>query len=202
MGPRGAHPKGLGAPTPAIGNLQTPALDSPCSPPPPGPLGAPPVIQAGEGAGPSEPPRTFDGPRPKALGPTFPLLSALSSACPSARCTSSRSGLPDSWGLTRPLAGLLRGPIQGAWRPNAGDWEAPNPSTGLTLQPTATWAVGAPPVIQGGRTGRALRVPGELRRPRAPKHLGPRSISPAPSPPPHPPLATPPVDPACRRPEG
>ena len=66
--------------------------------------------------------RLSKAPCAKTLVPTLPLLNARSSACPSARCTSSRWGLPASWGLTLTLVGLLRGPSQGVWRPNVGDW--------------------------------------------------------------------------------
>ena len=67
--PEGPHPRGLAPQRQGLGTRDR-APDFTRSPPPPGPLGAPPVIQAGEGAGPSEPLPTFDGPpAPKRLGP-------------------------------------------------------------------------------------------------------------------------------------
>ena len=52
-------------------------------------------------------------------------------------------------------------------------------------------------VIQGRRTGRALRAPGDFRRPPAPKRLGPCSRSPAASPRSALPLGAQLVDRAC-----
>ena len=63
---------------PGILDVLAPGQDSPCSHPPPGPLGAPPVIQAGEGAGSYKPLTTCEGrPSAKTCGPTVPLASSL-----------------------------------------------------------------------------------------------------------------------------
>ena len=138
----GRHPRGPsqgpGAATLGIGDPRAPLLDSHCRPPPPGPLGAPPVIQGGRTGRASEPPATFEGPPPRAkmLGPTLLLSRALTSARPSARCTAGGSGLPASWGLTLTLGRPSRGPSEGAWRRNDGHWEPPKPSAGLTLPPS------------------------------------------------------------------
>ena len=67
-----------------------------------------------------------------------PLASSVPSAHPTLRHTARGLGLTGSWGLTQTLGGSPRGPSKGAWRPNAGDWEPPKPSAGLTLQPPAT----------------------------------------------------------------
>ena len=68
-------------------------------------------------------------------GPTLPLASGLTSARPSAHRTASGLGLPASLGPTLTLALPLRGPSQGAWRRNAGDWGPPSPCAGLNLPP-------------------------------------------------------------------
>ena len=60
--------------------------------------------------------------------------------------------------------------------------------------------IGAPPIIQGGRTGRALRARSNIRKSRAINPLGPCSPSPEPSPQPAPPLAAHPLARACRPP--
>ena len=60
--------------------------------------------------------------------------------------------------------------------------------------------IGAPPNIQGGRTGRALRAQSNIRKSHAINPLGPCSPSPEPSPQPAPPLAAQPLARACRPP--
>ena len=105
------------------------------------------------------------GPCPKALGPTFPLVSALTSTRPSARNTAAGSDLPASWGLTLTLGRFPRGPSQGALRRHARDPGRPSPRAGLTLQPPATRAARSAAGHSGGRRGRVLQAPDDLRRP-------------------------------------
>ena len=142
----------------------------------------------GERAGPSKPPATFEGPTSQTLGPMLLLTSALTSAHVPARGTAGGSGLPASWGLTLTLGRYTRGPPKG---PGNATWGLGTPEPQHRTQhatPPPPWLLGAQLVIQGRRTGRALRAPSDIRRPLAPKRLGPCSSSPAPSP--RPPLCT------------
>ena len=101
---------------------------------------------------------------------------------------------PHSWqigpagflGLAITLCRSPRGPSQGAWSSNAGDW---GPLIHHRTQPAAPpppGALVAPPVIQGGRKGTALRGFNDLQKPtsqnawadapaRQRPHLGPPS---------------------------
>ena len=196
--PKGLLPRGLAPQCQGLGT-PAPALDSPSAPPPPGPLLAPLVIQGGRMCRAHRAPGAFRRPPRQTLGPPLPLLNALSSACPSARCTSSRSGLQASWGLTLTLGGLLRGPSQGAWRPNAWDW---GPETQRWTHP--------PPHRHPGRYWRRLssgrqngQGPRSPQRPwKAPgaKMFGPRLLLASALTPPAPPLAAQPAFRACRHP--
>ena len=88
----------------------------------PGPSGHRQSFRVGEQEGPSKPPVTFQGPCNKTLGPTLHLPSALTSARLSLPCTSLCSNQQASWGLALSLGWPQRGPSQGAWHRNAGDW--------------------------------------------------------------------------------
>ena len=192
---RGLEPQclGLGTPEPQRRTHRVTA-------PPPGPLGAPPVIQGGRtGRALQSPGDLRRQPAPKCLGPRS------RSPTPSPRpplCS------PHSWqiGLNRLLGdnsnprSAPEGISQGAWLPNARDWDPQAPAPDSHGRCDATGLLGVPPVFQGGRTGKPFRAPRDLRRTPAPKRLGPRSRSPAPSPRPAPPLVAQPVDWACRPP--
>ena len=115
--PRGLAPQcqGLGTPEPQRGT-------HPAAPPPPKPLGAPPVIQGGrKGRALRAAPDLRRHPHKQAWAiaqaPQRPHLS------PTLREPHSRgSGLLASWRLTLTLGQPQRDPSQGAWRCNAGDW--------------------------------------------------------------------------------
>ena len=96
---------------------------------------APPINQAGERAGPSEPPSTFECPLCQNPWATLPLPSAFTLARPPTSHRAFGSGLPASWWLTVTLVQPLRGRSQGAWCPKAGDWRHTNPNARLTLKP-------------------------------------------------------------------
>ena len=194
--------KGLGAPTLGIGNLRTPALDSPCSPPPPGPLGAPPVIQARERVGPSEPLASFEGRQRQntwAHAPTHqrPPLGPP----PPPRHTAHGSCLPASSGLILTLGRPPRGSSQGAWHRNARDW-GPPPQRWTHppphRHPGLYWRRWS---FRAGECAGHTEPLAHFEGPRA-KLLGPRSHSSTPSARPAPPLAAHPADRACRPPGG
>ena len=159
---------------PAIEDPRAPAPSSPCRPA---------ATRATSGTAGHSGPENGQGPPSllgpskapgaKTLGPTLPLVSAITSARPSARHTAGGSCLPASLGLTLTLGRSPRGTSQLVWRSNTGDWGPRSPSAGITLLPRRHPALGAPPVIQGGSTGRALRAPEDLRRPPRAKTLGP-----------------------------
>ena len=94
--PKGPFLRGLVPPTPGIGKSEPQRWTIPAAPPPPRPLGAPPVIQGGRKGRALRTPVTFKGPRSKALGPTLLLASALTSTRPSAHRIAGGSGLPAS----------------------------------------------------------------------------------------------------------
>ena len=132
--PRWTYTNGPVASTLGIGDPRFPGPDSHCHQAATRAHWAPPLIQVVRKG------RALlahgDLPRPpgdKALGPTLPLLSALTSAHPSIHCTAIRSFLPASWGLTLTLTlGLpWRGPSQGAGADilGLGDPQAPVPDS-------------------------------------------------------------------------
>ena len=112
-------------------------------------------------------------PRAKILGPcnTFPAPSprptALHTAQPSAKVCGPPGANPNP--RSPPLGALPKGP--GAAKLGYGDCQARVPDS--PCHQATTWANRAPPLIQDGRKGRALRTPGNIRRPRA-KTLGPK----------------------------
>ena len=68
-----------------------------------------------------------------------------------------------------------RVPSKGARCRNAGDWGLPSPVPDSLCRQAATWVNRDPATHSGGRKGRALRAPGNIRRHSMPKPLGPRS---------------------------
>ena len=108
------------------------------------------------------PGRPSKAPRAKTLGPTILLACALTSACPSARCTDGGSELPASRGLTLTLGWPPESPSQEAGLATQG-LGTPEPELQTQLAaPPPPGPLGAPPVIQGGRTGRSLQAPGDF----------------------------------------
>ena len=160
-------------------------------------------FRAGEQAGPSEPPATFEGPprqndwahdharqRPH-LGP--PLCSPHSWRIGPARLLGAnpKPRLVPEYSFRRSLAPQRRG------------METPESQhRSHPAAPLPPGPLGLPPVIHGGRPGRALQAPSDLRRPPMPKRLGPCSRSPAPSPRPTCPLTAQLADRAYRPPGG
>ena len=167
---------GPGATTPGIADPKPQRRTHRDAPPPPGLLGAPSVIQ---GVRTGRALRAIDNlrrpPSTKRLGP----------------CSRSPAHSPQPAPPLAPQVGTRPAGLLGA-NPNprsAPKWHIP---WGLALQ---RWGLGtpepqcwthpaallppglleAPLVIQHGRTGRALRGPGEISRPPTPKRLGPRS---------------------------
>ena len=103
--------------------------------------------------------RTSKAPRPKTLGPTLPLASALTSARSSARRAAGRAGMLASWGQTltlgRPSRGLFKGP--GAATPGIGDPRVPAPDSPCC--PTATWATKGAASHSGQKNGQGPLSP-------------------------------------------
>ena len=141
------------------------------------------------GQGPSEPQATFERPLTKTLGPMLPLASTLTSARHSPHRTASLLGLPASFELTLTLGQPLRDPSQvpGAATPGIGDPRAPAPDS--PCRSATTVAARGAAGHSGRENGQGPRAPGNLQRSPAPKRLGPRSRSSAPSP--RPPLRSP-----------
>ena len=94
--PEGPIPRGLALQRRGLGIPEPQCGTPPIAPPAMEPLGAPLVIQPGEGAGPSKPWQHSKAQGAKMLVPTLPLASALTLARPSAHHTVGRSGLPAS----------------------------------------------------------------------------------------------------------
>ena len=98
------------------------------------------------------------------LGPTLPRASDLTLAHPSIRRRAGGSSLPASWGLTLTLGRPPRGPSQRDCRrtPGIGDLRVAtldSPFGPAPPRPAHTRAARVPPIIQGGRMGRALPAP-------------------------------------------
>ena len=98
--PKGPFPRGLALQSWVLGTAKPERQTHPVSRPPHGCIRAPPLIQDGRRAEPSETPGTFEGTRAKTLVPVLPLHSALSSAHLTAHHRAFGSVLLASWGLT------------------------------------------------------------------------------------------------------
>ena len=163
-----------------IGDPRAPALDTlPAASCHPCPSGRCQSFRAGEWAGSSKPPATFEGPGGKTLGPTLPLPSALTSARPSAHRTAVGTGL---LGTNPKARSDPEGPFLRSLAPQS--WGLGTPEPQHQTHPAARPPPGpirAPPIIQSRRTGRPSEPPVNSKDP-APKPWGPCSTSPAPSP--------------------
>ena len=114
---------------------------------------------AGERAGPSEPPVTFEGPPSQNVGAHAPTRQRPHLGSP---LHSPQSRWIEAAGLlgANPNPRLApEGPLPKGLPRNARDWGPPSRNAGLTLPPRQHRAARAPPIIQGGRTGRALPAP-------------------------------------------
>ena len=170
--PEGPLPRGLAPPSLGLGP-QAPSPDSPCLPA---------ATRATRGAAGHSGRKNGQGPlshwrlskalRAKTLVPTLPLPSALTSARPSAPCTEGGSGLPVLCGLTLTLGWPSRVPPKdsGAYMPGIWDPKPQNHTHAAATPPPGP--LGAPPLIQGGRTDRALEKPATFEASRA-KMQGP-----------------------------
>ena len=202
--PEGPLPSGL---VPLRRGLRTPEPQRwthPAARPPPEPLGALLVIHGGRQAGPSEPPANFKGPLRQNAWAHAPARQRPPLGPPLCLRHIRRMGPAASWVLTLTLVRPLRGPSQGAWRHNTGDWGPPSPSDGLTLppcHPATTLPPPALPVIQGGRRAGPSEPPAIFEAP-TPKRLGLRSRLAVLSPRPTTTLAAEPAYRACRLPGG
>ena len=95
------------------------------------------------------------------------------------------------------------GPLPRGLVPQCWGLETPGPQRRThPVTPPPPGPLEALPVIQGIRTGRALRARGDSRKPTVPKRLGPHSCAPTASPRPSPLLAAQPADWACPPPGG
>ena len=114
---------------------------------------------AGERAGPSEAPVTFEGPPSQNVGAHAPTRQRPHLGSP---LHSPQSRWIEPAGLlgANPNPRLApEGPLPKGLPRNARDWGPPSRNAGLTLPPRQHRAARAPPIIQGGRTGRALPAP-------------------------------------------
>ena len=118
----GPIPRGLALQRCELGTTDPQCQTYPLSSLPPGPSGRRQSFRAGEQEGPSELQAFSKAGSVKTLGPTRLLPSAFTSTCPSVPHTAVGSSRPATWGLTLTIVRPLRGPSQGAWCHNAGDW--------------------------------------------------------------------------------
>ena len=175
----------------------------PATPPPPRPLGAPPVFQGRRTCRALRAPGELRRP-PRQNAWDHANASQRPHLGPPLRSPHTQwMGPPDLLGAKPTPRSFLEGPIPRGLAPQPRGLGTPEPQRRTHhAAPPPSRPLRAPPVIQGGRTDRTLRAPGDLRRPPAVKGLGTRSHSPVPSPRPAPPLAVQAADRACCPPVG
>ena len=155
--PRGALPRVLAPHCRGLGTPEPQRWTHPAAPPPPGPRRALPVIQVRRTAGPSEPPAAFEGALRQNAWAHAPACQRPHLGPPLRSLPRQRIRPAGLWGLTltlrRPPGAPPKGP--GATMLGIGDPEPQrrtHPATPMPPRP-----LGVLPIIQGGRTVRALR---------------------------------------------
>ena len=173
--PRGAPPKGPGAAMPGIGDPRAPATDSPSRPAATrGASGATCHSRRENGQGPPSPRVLRWPPAPKRLVPhsCSPAASPRTPLCS-----------PHSWPIgpdsllvgNNKASSAPEGPLSRGLAPPHRELGTPEPQCWThPVPPPPPEPLGALRIIQGRRTGRALRAPGDIRRSPEPKRLGPR----------------------------
>ena len=178
--PQGPLPRGLAPQRRGLGTPEPQGRTHPIAPPPTRPVGRRRSFRAAELTGPSEAPATIEGPPRQnawahAPARQHPHLSRLLRSLHSWRI-----GPPGLLGAKLNPKSAPVGPIPCGLAPQrrgSGTSEPQRRSQPAALPPPGL--LGAFPVIQGGRTGRALLAPWRPSKTPAPKRLGPRFRSPA-----------------------
>lgn len=183
-------PRGLAPQHWILGTPESQCQTHTATRPPPGPKGRRHSFRSGEPAGPSEPQATFESPPCQNswahappplcphLGPPICLPHSHGLQPASLLGPNPNPRLAPKWPFPRGLA------------PQCWGLRTPEPQCQTHAATRSTpGPIGALPLIQGGRTGRALQAPSDLRRPPMPKPLVPCFPSPALSPRPANPLA-------------